>query len=336
MSQPLVEEELSSIEAIYGNDVVSRLTDAEGIKVQLQLQNGAADPTPFPALLICRIPSDYPRDCPPIFTVEGPFSEDAVSAIVVQLSALFTPGEPVLFAAIEWLREHGSDYADHTMLRRRSPPPQPPSPPSHSSQISRPPPARREREEPTPAIASTMEIVHGEPLVDRHSKFVAHLARVKTIDDVERFRAILYTDKRVAEVFFLLIPAPHPFDPTRAQATHNVLAYRLSGPPPLEGRDDDGEGGAGDTMLYLMQKVCLSPLVHAATRTCGAGGGCRCCRNYHPLVWRDSSWSGPLQALPGLSYVVPPITFPPTAQLAESHQGSPFPRAWDVGHDGGP
>jgi putative IMPACT (imprinted ancient) family translation regulator len=40
--------------------------------------------------------------------------------------------------------------------------------------------------------------------------------------------------------------------PRTADATHNIMAYRI-GDGAAEGRVDDGEGGAGDKLLFLLQ-----------------------------------------------------------------------------------
>ncbi|KAJ4462201.1 putative ribosomal protein S5 domain 2-type protein [Paratrimastix pyriformis] len=166
---------------------------------------------------------------------------------------LFSPNTPVIFNWIEWLREHAphhvlSVFVDHWIKN-------PPPPPAVSPASSCPPStSTRESEPATPPVPvpeePEIEIIHGPPFVDRKSKFVAHLARVKTLAEVEQMRAILLRDKRIA------------------QATHNVLAYRLSAPL-LEARDDDGEGGAGDTMLYLLQKMNVMDVAVLVTRWFG-------------------------------------------------------------------
>jgi putative IMPACT (imprinted ancient) family translation regulator len=89
------------------------------------------------------------------------------------------------------------------------------------------------------------EIVHGAPVVDRKSKFVAHAAIVHTRADVDAVIDALTSDKRIAT------------------ATHNISAYRiaLAGQTRVDGtvridqeRDDDGETGAGDKLLFLLKQ----------------------------------------------------------------------------------
>jgi putative IMPACT (imprinted ancient) family translation regulator len=65
---------------------------------------------------------------------------------------------------------------------------------------------------------------------------------------VNEFRRIVLQDKKVSE------------------ATHNILAYRL---PESQGRDDDGEGGAGDRVLHFMVAAGLCNVAVIVTRWFG-------------------------------------------------------------------
>jgi uncharacterized protein (UPF0248 family) len=91
------------------------------------------------------------------------------------------------------------------------------------------------------------QIHHGEPILDRKSKFVAHLAFVRSKAEVKAVLDELYKNKRIA------------------QATHNVAVYRIEDPTTGhldEHRDDDGEGGAGEPVLHLMQSLeCINCLI---------------------------------------------------------------------------
>ncbi|ORY07581.1 UPF0029-domain-containing protein [Basidiobolus meristosporus CBS 931.73] len=81
------------------------------------------------------------------------------------------------------------------------------------------------------------EIFSGEPLVDRKSVFVAHVATVRSVEEVKAVMQTLLQDKKVA------------------RATHNMSAYRIvqEGDIMLQDNDDDGETAAGRRLLHLMQ-----------------------------------------------------------------------------------
>ena len=88
----------------------------------------------------------------------------------------------------------------------------------------------------------------GAPLTDRKSKFIAHVASGVTSDDEARAfrRQLVASDKKIAA------------------ATHNILAWRLRGG--ACGRDDDGEGGAGDRLLQLLERMRAESVAVVVTR----------------------------------------------------------------------
>ena len=86
----------------------------------------------------------------------------------------------------------------------------------------------------------TLNITHGQPIIEKKSVFVAHVAPVSSLAEVQAFRAEVLSDKKVA------------------RATHNIFAYRFT--DPVDGIshhdcDDDGETAAAGRvgeMLRLM------------------------------------------------------------------------------------
>ncbi len=72
--------------------------------------------------------------------------------------------------------------------------------------------------------------VQSEPLRDRKSKFVGFAGRVKTAGEARGLAAAV----------------------RQSGATHNVVAWRLQGGE--SERDDDGEGGAGDWLLEMLDR----------------------------------------------------------------------------------
>lgn len=84
-------------------------------------------------------------------------------------------------------------------------------------------------------------------------KFVAHLAAVTCRADVDAMQRQVLQDRKVAA------------------ATHNILAYRFRNPDgTLDAhRDDDGEGGAGDKLLNLLQQCDVEGVAIIVTRWYG-------------------------------------------------------------------
>jgi hypothetical protein len=145
------------------------------------------------------------------------------------LYGLFTPGEVCLFKWIEWLRDYLENLKDET-----------------------------------PSIAETVEIPKGykdmdkveengfillegcptihhslEPIVEKKSVFVGHIARIQSLSDIELVKNALLSNRQVAK------------------ATHNISAYVFE-----EGNgilkqdfDDDGENGAGNRLLKMLQSA---------------------------------------------------------------------------------
>ncbi|SPQ94922.1 unnamed protein product (mitochondrion) [Plasmodiophora brassicae] len=98
-----------------------------------------------------------------------------------------------------------------------------------------------------------VDVVHGPVHVERRSRFIAHAARVTTRSQVDWVVRSLRYDSKLQT------------------ATHNIVAYRLRlhDGSLLENRDDDGEGGAGDCLLYLLQRMDLVNVVGVVSRWFG-------------------------------------------------------------------
>lgn len=104
------------------------------------------------------------------------------------------------------------------------------------------------------ASEPSVNIFHGEPLVDRRSVFQAHVARVDCLDHVNQVIDSLKSNKKIAT------------------ATHNISAYRLSGGPHntcIQDSDDDGETHAGGRLLHLLQILDVKDVVVVVSRWFG-------------------------------------------------------------------
>ncbi|KAJ2513741.1 hypothetical protein GGH20_005105 [Coemansia sp. RSA 1937] len=87
----------------------------------------------------------------------------------------------------------------------------------------------------------------------KKSVFVAHVAQVRSADDVRAVRDTLLQDKKIA------------------QATHNILAYRitLDNGSVSQDNDDDGETAAGKRLGHLLHVLNAQNLVVVVTRWYG-------------------------------------------------------------------
>ncbi|KAJ2644864.1 hypothetical protein GGF44_000357 [Coemansia sp. RSA 1694] len=99
----------------------------------------------------------------------------------------------------------------------------------------------------------TPDIFTGAALEMKKSVFVAHVARVASGEDVQAVRDELMRDKKIA------------------QATHNILAYRirLENGSICQDNDDDGETAAGKRLGHLLQLVEAENVVVVVTRWFG-------------------------------------------------------------------
>ncbi|PIA15595.1 UPF0029-domain-containing protein [Coemansia reversa NRRL 1564] len=96
-------------------------------------------------------------------------------------------------------------------------------------------------------------IFTGQTFEMKKSIFVAHVARVTTAEEVVWVRDALMEDKKIA------------------QATHNILAYRirLDGDSISQDNDDDGETAAGKRLGHLLQMLGAENIMVVVTRWYG-------------------------------------------------------------------
>jgi len=92
----------------------------------------------------------------------------------------------------------------------------------------------------TPSRTSNSGIVvtQGPATVERKSTFISHLSAVRSMEEVQEFRALVTTDKRFA------------------RATHNIFAYRFTCPSTgvvHHDCDDDGETAAGTRLAEMIR-----------------------------------------------------------------------------------
>jgi len=172
-------------------------------------------------------PPSYPASAPPTYSLTAPrLSPAEKSELAAALAQLYldNAGECVVFHWTEHLR---------TFLQTRDIP-------SHDSPLDQTDP---EVENISLALEESRielcpEIVTGEVLEDRKSVFQAHTASVHSPEEVKLVLSKLLTNKKIA------------------QATHNILAFRIFLPEKkiwLSDCDDDGEDAAGGRLLHLLE-----------------------------------------------------------------------------------
>lgn len=161
-----------------------------------------------------------------------PLTRTISAQIDADLRRLWCPGQVVLHDWVEWIREHAPGFADDNKM-------------NSDGAICNASVATDDDDH--------VDVVHGPVHVERRSRFIAHAARVTTRSQVDWVVRSLRYDSKLQT------------------ATHNIVAYRLRlhDGSLLENRDDDGEGGAGDCLLYLLQRMDLVNVVGVVSRWFG-------------------------------------------------------------------
>lgn len=102
--------------------------------------------------------------------------------------------------------------------------------------------------------SSHIQVFHGDITVEKKSSFMAHLACVSSMKDVEDFMNIVLSDKKVAH------------------ATHNISAYRFTCPNTgilFHDCDDDGETAAGARLGELLRLMKIDGVAVVVSRWFG-------------------------------------------------------------------
>ncbi|KAL0078771.1 ribosomal protein S5 domain 2-type protein [Phycomyces blakesleeanus] len=280
------EEEVLALEAIFGPEVFQKDNQSpDAFIYTLNLDEDTPD-LKSPRILVVRffLPPTYPRTDMPFYEISSVYfgqlkvDQAMVDDINRGFQELFQPGQVVLFEWINWLREYlesktqnGSedvnklsdtlsttragfdnekkdkeendyyeeqeeqeDYDETAKEMDR------PTVRSCSSGLA--------SNEPVPEIQSSIE-----PLVDRKSVFVAHVATVYNASQVRAVVSKLLENKKIAK------------------ATHNIMAYRivLDDGRILQDNDDDGETAAGGRLMHLLQILDVQHAVVVVSRWFG-------------------------------------------------------------------
>ncbi|BGP22160.1 hypothetical protein JCM10295v2_001038 [Rhodotorula toruloides] len=103
------------------------------------------------------------------------------------------------------------------------------------------------------AAVSCPEIISCEPIVDRQSVFVGHVAKVNSLEEVDAVMETLLTNNKIAK------------------ATHNISAYQFTTPSGTRhaDNDDDGETAAGSRLAHLLTLLDVQNVMVVVSRWYG-------------------------------------------------------------------
>lgn len=251
------EEELSVLESIYVNEIISNTFQYSTRKLELQINHAVR--------LRITLTGNYPSSHGPLFEVLGRnITEQLRLDAVQELERIYedSGGEVVLFDCIERCKDffcteaqkqceakNIDQYEDNCMMYKDQ---------------------TNDTFQPCTAVPSSpvydMAIHHGEPISDRKSTFQAHVCRVFCKEDVSSVLSTLLMDKKISR-------AHHPcMYAYRIERTFSAAQYAGKDPPPqllLADNDDDGEHGAGSKLASLLDLLGAANVVVVVTRWYG-------------------------------------------------------------------
>ncbi|KAJ1732584.1 hypothetical protein LPJ61_001975 [Coemansia biformis] len=276
------QDEMLALAAIFGEAAVELCDEADSTSFVL---HASIDAMEVQVDVRFYLPESYPSDTPPVFEWVGArdmsasigarpseymyptrqlaFSESMSTAAAAELHRAWDEDmgrDMVVFSWITWLAEYLSDHWPRPLDPI-------PLPKDGKADIRGKacPGARGAGEAPDGTAEPVAQTVVGNtgggvpgihtgiPIEMKKSVFVGHVARVTTADEVACVHDALMQDKRIA------------------QATHNILAYRirLESGAISQDNDDDGETAAGKRLGHLLQLLGVENVVVIVTRWYG-------------------------------------------------------------------
>eukprot|EP01080_Neovahlkampfia_damariscottae_P001360 gene1360-11442_t len=217
------EEEIEVLESIYGEEL--KKTEKEKFVIKIKVAE-SLEPILFHFWYTNKIPE---------FMIESNWlSGEDISKISTKLENNSKDKTQVIYDMIEWIRENLNEEIDFsTILNNQT----------------------ENKNEVTKEIKkiNQKEILHGESFSLKKSKFIAHIAKLESLNDVKMVLNQLKQDKKIMN------------------ATHNIYAYRVLDVDGKfhEANEDDGEFGASQQILFLLQKHNLSNYLVVVTRWYG-------------------------------------------------------------------
>jgi len=250
-------DEIEALKAIYGKDF--SMNDKQSFDLRI-----CCDEIKWWAVTISVVlPSTYPKSDPPLFEVFTEcFSFEELQNIHKELDKIWnsSKGESVLYVWVEKIRDILFEKYEQAKLFIES----------TEEEIKRDKiltdlmrdEAIEKNKQPEtitdiPVVKTDIvapKIVSGETITLKKSTFQGHAAIVYTLDEMKAVLRKLKENRKVA------------------QATHNIVAYRLTGVNEtsfIQDYADDGEVNAGGRMLRLLQIMDVKNIVVVVTRWYG-------------------------------------------------------------------
>lgn len=234
-------EEIEVLKSIY-DDRISINESASDKTTQIAYRHDSELFT-----LFIDVPERYPADSPvvTISTTNQAVAQKTSAMDDVDHIIKEAEGNVVIFSIIEAVREHFSGLGiteqsickDETVLMTEE----------------------ADRRETDTIKCSThfdieLEVFHGPTITEQKSSFQSHFAIVHSMDEVYRFRDLVYEDKKFA------------------RATHNIFAYRFTCPKTgivHHDCDDDGETAAGSRLAETIRLMKVDNVAVIVSRWFG-------------------------------------------------------------------
>ncbi|KAJ2846865.1 hypothetical protein IWW36_004142 [Coemansia brasiliensis] len=269
-NQQRQQDELVALEAIFGEQAVERCNVDGGESFVL---HAPIDSMEAQVDLQFYFPESYPSNSPPIFEWIG--ARDTSAENRPPQSGFIYPNRQLVFTSTMteyanremhrmWSEDMGNDVVIYSWLTwlneylaERWPQPLNPIPlpkdgkaKDKSAIIDQP---TIDISADQPDSTSAPAIFTGRALEMKKSVFVGHVAQVQTASQIQAVQSTLLQDKKIA------------------QATHNIMAYRirLENGSLSQDNDDDGETAAGKRLAHLLQLLNVENIMVVVTRCFG-------------------------------------------------------------------
>lgn len=241
MNAELVEE-IEVLRTIYGDAIEA--TEPAGTEKFVSLVTFKSGNGDFAAYF--HIPPAYPATSPEVALSVSrrdgkrkAFAEDMVASLLSN-----SMGNVVMFSVIEALKEL---FADDQLAEE----PSADTEPAASDELEQD--RGRNTDASTAPRHPSLEVHHGPTTTEQKSVFQSHFAVVRSMEEVNLFKSIVYEDKKVA------------------RATHNIFAYRFTGSDGIVHHDcdDDGENAAGSRLAEMIRLMKVDNVAVIVSRWFG-------------------------------------------------------------------